>query len=323
MRALSLILAALAIAGAAAAAPYKAPRDAWGHPDLNGTWTTNYSGSLEAIPGVPLVVSEAQSKVIAQKIADEIDTYAAFSIDPEVSGLAHDAAKNGLALVKGERRSREVVQPANGVIPFTPAARKQVEFIQFALKTQSDPPFPVGNPEERPSWERCLSGMGQPPIAAMNATLPRQIVQTSDYVIIRSEYGGDMRIVPLTDHHGPAWRRDALGDAIARWEGDTLVVETIRLPARDIIRPAPPLLVPASATVEERFTRVGPKELLYQFTVKDPSVYAAPWLAEYSLYATDRPVQEFACHEGNYSLPSILRAARAHEREVAEAAAKK
>jgi hypothetical protein len=312
-------LAALALAGGAAAAGYKAPRDPWGHPDLNGTWTTNFSGSLEAIPGVPLTVSEAQSKIIAQKIADELDTYAAFAIDPEVSGIAHEAAKNGLPLVKGERRSREVVEPADGVIPFTPAARRQVEFVQHALKTMSDPPFPANNPEERPSWERCLSGMGQPPIATMNETLPRQIVQTSDHVVIRSEYGGDMRIIPVTDRHGPAWRTDPLGDAIGRWEGETLVVETIRMPARDALRPAPPLLVPPTAKVEERFTRVGPKELLYQFTITDPSAYTGPWLAEYSLYATSRPVQEFACHEGNYSLPSILRAARAREREAAAA----
>jgi len=77
--------------------------------------------------------------------------------------------------------------------------------------------------------------------------------------------------------------------------------------------------VPPSAVVEERYTRVSDKELLYQYTVKDPSVYTGPWLAEYSLYRTRQPILEFACHEGNYSLPNILAGARAAERAKAAA----
>jgi len=91
----------------------------------------------------------------------------------------------------------------------------------------------------------------------------------------------------------------------------------VGLPAKDAIRPLPTLLVPATATVVERYTRVSASELLYQYTVKDPSVYTGPWLAEYSLYRTDKPLYEFACHEGNYALPDILAGARAQERASA------
>ena len=60
-------------------------------------------------------------------------------------------------------------------------------------------------------------------------------------------------------------------------------------------------------------TRVAKNELLYQYTVIDPLVYAGPWLAEFSLYPQTRPMFEFACHEGNHSLPNILRAERLKE----------
>ena len=60
----------------------------------------------------------------------------------------------------------------------------------------------------------------------------------------------------------------------------------------------------------ERFTRLSANELLYQYTVEDPKAYSQPWLAEYSLYRTDQRMFEHACHEGNYSLPNILRAER-------------
>jgi len=74
------------------------------------------------------------------------------------------------------------------------------------------------------------------------------------------------------------------------------------------------MLVPATATVIEKYTRIAKGELLYQYTVIDPTVYAGPWLAEYSLYPQTKPMYEFACHEGNYSLANILAGARAAER---------
>jgi hypothetical protein len=48
--------------------------------------------------------------------------------------------------------------------------------------------------------------------------------------------------------------------------------------------------------------------------VVDPAVYTAPWLAEYSLSPADERMFEFACHEGNYSLPWILQGAREREK---------
>jgi hypothetical protein len=212
------------------------------------------------------------------------------------------------------------VQPTDGKLPLTPAARSQVRFIEAAIRTSEEPPFPADNPEQRAGAERCLSGLGQPPVGGTVDINPRQILQTKDAVVILTEYGHDLRIVPFTDKHGPIdVDVSPLGDSIAHWEGETLVVETVGMLARDTLRPFPTLFVAPKSKVIERFTRTSKSELLYQYTVVDPQFYTGPWLAEYPLERINKPIYEFACHEGNYSLPNILAGARAKEREAAAA----
>ncbi|WP_372782739.1 hypothetical protein [Phenylobacterium sp.] len=316
-RALILIAAALLIGGPAAAADYHAPRNAAGQPDLQGVWNTHFFLPMEARPDMPsLTLPEAEATAFARKLNAEAGKLAIFAQDPEVAEIRTDPSRSGLAIVRGQRRTRQVVLPADGMLPLTRGARGQMRFIENALRTQTEPPFPLDGPEQRPNWERCVVGWGQPPVVSVSDINPRQIVQTRDAVVILSEYGPDLRIIPFADTHGPLLQATALGDAIAHWEGETLVVETIGLPAKDAIRPFPTLFVPATAKVIERYTRVSEKELLYQYTVVDPTIYTAPWLAEYSLYRTPQPILEFACHEGNYSLPNILAGARRLEQDA-------
>jgi hypothetical protein len=315
MMRVAVLALALLIATPALAADYKAPRNAFGQPDLEGVWNTDFVMPLEAEPGMAsLTLPEAEARAFARKVATDRAGLAAFAIDPEVADLAERAAEVGLGKVRGEYRTRELVQPADGKLPLAPRARAMVSFVDRTLRTTAEPPLPTDNPESRPNWERCVVGQGQPPIAITTSINPRQILQTKDAVVILSEYGPDLRIIPFAPTHGPKVFDGPLGDSIARWEGDTLVIETVRMPAKDQVRPLPTFLVPASAVVEERYTRLSPTELLYQFTVRDPAVYTGPWLAEYSLTRTKTPIYEFACHEGNYSLPNILAGARAAER---------
>jgi hypothetical protein len=60
--------------------------------------------------------------------------------------------------------------------------------------------------------------------------------------------------------------------------------------------------------------------LLYQFTVEDPSTWEHPWTGEYPWRATTEQLYEYACHEGNYAMSNVLSGARVREKE--EAAAK-
>jgi hypothetical protein len=315
--ALVLLAVAVLAGGPAAAADYKAPRTSFGQPDLQGVWNTHFILPMESRPDTPsLTLPEPEAQAFARKLAVEVANLAVFAQDPEVAEISGDTSRSQLAIVRGQRRTRQVVEPADGKLPLVAAARAQMRLIEQALRTQSEPPFPTDGPEARPNWERCVVGFGQPPIVSTSDINPRQIVQTRDAVVILTEYGPDLRIVPFTDKHGPAIQASALGDSIARWDGDTLVIETVGMPAKDTIRPFPTLFVTASAKVLERYTRVSPSELLYQYTVVDPLIYTGPWLAEYSLYRTDKPILEFACHEGNYSLPNILAGARERERQA-------
>jgi hypothetical protein len=74
--------------------------------------------------------------------------------------------------------------------------------------------------------------------------------------------------------------------------------------------------------VIERFTRIDDKTLLYRFTVEDPDAWDRPWTGEYTWPATDKPMYEYACHEANYALGSILRGARREEAEQGAAQVK-
>jgi hypothetical protein len=322
MRALAAaILFASPVAQAADA--YRAPRTAYGQPDLQGVWNTHFVLPLEApaTDAPPLVLPEAEAAAYAQRLGAEVRSFKALEQDPEVAELSHSSAGVGLGIVNGQRRTRQIVQPADGRLPVTPRVRGLIAMVERTLRTSSEAPFPTDGPEQRPNWERCVVGQGQPPIAVVTEINPRQILQTRDAVVIVSEYGPDLRIIPFAakPNRDPA-QASPLGYSVARWEGDTLVIETTGLPAKDAIRPFPTLLVNASATVIERYTRVSEKALLYQYTVVDPATYTAPWLAEYALDRSDRPLYEFACHEGNYSLPNILAGARQLDRERAATA---
>jgi hypothetical protein len=169
-------------------------------------------------------------------------------------------------------------------------------------------PGAFDNPEQRPLSERCLLGFGStsgPP------TLPdyfyndlHQIVQTSDSVMIFSEMVHDARIVRMNAQHLPKSIRRWMGDSVGHWEGDTLVIDTTNFNDKTHFSGST-----ESLHVIERLTRVDDKSLLYRFTVEDPETWDRAWTGEYTWPATDKPIYEYACHEGNYALGSILRGA--------------
>jgi hypothetical protein len=71
-----------------------------------------------------------------------------------------------------------------------------------------------------------------------------------------------------------------------------------------------------------KFTRTDADTLMYEFTIDDPSVWMRPFTAVVPMHKSDQPIYEYACHEGNYALASILAGARAAEK-AAEAKASK
>jgi hypothetical protein len=277
---------------------------------------SNWVLPLEASPRTPmLVVPEAVAKQVALGYAKGVGDALDKQLDPEVPETMRNV--EGLPRVLGERRTRAVVIPADGMLPYTEAARKEA--------ARGGPGMGgFDNIEERPNWERCVRSLGQPPVFPIGAGNPREFVQTPEAIVIHTEYGDEARIIPYTDKHKPKMFWGLLGDSIAHWEGNTLVIETVGLPEKDRVRLFPSFVVAGEATVIEKYTRLTQDELLYQFTVIDPKVYSSPWLGEFSIYKSNGRLFEHACHEGNYSVPNILRAARiAEERAALKTAAAK
>jgi len=143
-----------------------------------------------------------------------------------------------------------------------------------------------------------------------------QLFQTPQYVVILNEMVHDARIVPLDGRpHGHL--RQWKGDSRGHWEGNTLVVDTINF-KRETSLPN------SSANIHlvERFTRTDANTLLYEFTVEDPTMWTRPWTAVVPMRKSEDLVYEYACHEGNYAMASILAGARAAEKAAEEAAKK-
>ena len=144
-----------------------------------------------------------------------------------------------------------------------------------------------------------------------------QLFQTPDHVVILNEMVNDSRIVPLDGRdHLPEDVAQWRGDSRARWEDDTLVVETRNFHTDTAFserQGSSPDMV-----LTERFTRVDDETLLYAATMDDPSTWTQPWTFEVTMFRTDEPVYEYACHEGNIGMDGILAGARADDARAAE-----
>ena len=146
-------------------------------------------------------------------------------------------------------------------------------------------------------------------------------MQSPGEVAILSEMNHDVRIIRLNSQHQPAVMRRWMGDSIGHWEKDTLVVETINFEPGYNYSPWG-LVLSSDARVTERFTRVSATQILYQYEVDDPKLFTQVWRGEMPFEAAKNPPLEFACHEGNYSLPDILGTVRHTEALSAAARAR-
>jgi len=145
-------------------------------------------------------------------------------------------------------------------------------------------------------------------------------VQTDDTVMILVEMNHDARMIRLNSEHLPDTIRPWLGDSIGHWDGDTLVVETTNFNPGESLRLNynQSYYMSPDAKVTERLTRISDSQLFYEFAVEDPAIYEQTWRGEMVFNATDEPIYEYACHEGNYALPGILAGAREEEKALAK-----
>jgi hypothetical protein len=301
MKPILLALAALALLCAAPAfAQQPIPRTADGHPDFGGVWSAKGLTPMERIPGASgLVVSDEEEARLVRAIRDRARSPAmGAAIDPNLL----EADVKTLTRVGSEWRASWITEPTDGRLPLTAEGRRL-----------RDMAYTLADPEARPPWERCLVGTGLAPMWSVPVENIRQIVQTPAHLMIYTEEGADTRIIGIGAQHRPSVIVSRLGDSIARWEGDVLVVETVNQMDNYAPFPTMPQSVRRQSKVIERFSLISPGQILYRFTIEDPVLYSRPWSAEYSFNRETSAAYENGCHEGNYSLPHILRAARLAE----------
>ncbi|HEY8616639.1 hypothetical protein [Phenylobacterium sp.] len=319
----------VAAAQAPAASAWKAPRNAWGQPDLQGVWTNATITPLERPAQFnSLVIPEAEARKLeaanAQQNAEGLKP-----TDPnaKVTDLPVDCGRGfrgtdcgynsfwvdpGTRVIRigGQARSSIIVDPPNGKLPpLTEAARQRM-----AQRFGRNNPRAFDGPEMRSLGERCILSFGTsagPPMLPLLYNNTYQIVQGKDEIAILVEMVHDVRIVRLNAKPLPASVKQWMGDSIGRWEGDTLVVETSNMRPEQGLRGASG----GTQKITERFTRVAPDQILYSFTIDDPATYTAPFTGEVAMNATKGPIYEYACHEGNYALEGILAGARAMEKQ--------
>ena len=314
MRSVWLILLAGLICAAPAPAPalaqtaYVTPRTSFGAPDLEGVWSSQTATPLERPPvfdGPTTTAEKAAAFAIASPEAFTSDT------SDGVGARQSEWWEFGAHMTSfnGEIRTALIVDPADGKMPYSDAGRAKLRQLQVEVFANFD------GPEARPATERCLaggSGATGAPLFVPRYNANYQIVQTPDYLVLSMEAGREARIIRINAPRLPPAMHRWMGDSIARWDGDTLVVETVGFVPGDAFKPSAPILVSANARVTERFTRIAPGEILYRYTVDDPETFSRSWTAEMILHATSARMFEYACHEANYSLEGMLAGGRAH-----------
>ena len=329
------ILAAAPMAQAQTEPKYNPPKTSWGAPDIGGMFSTASLTSMTRPAGASglIVSNEEAAKLFNRNIytrvaKEEAEDQQAVTTGKEKLALLTDANPDraynrywmdpgaDLGKINGQYRSSWIVEPANGQIPYLKAQTSRPNNIGDDEEQYAD--RASDNPEDRGNTERCVHFGSAGPVlrnGMYNNTL--QIVQTPDHVMILGEMVHEVRVIKINGQHGPAAIPQWSGDSVGHFEGNTLVVETVN------VEPRQGSLISLKGKVTERFTRANEHQVLYQYTVEDPTLYSQTWKGEMPLNVTNDKLYEYACLEGNYSMFNLLSGARAFEREGRKNGARK
>ena len=322
------------------AVDYKAPRTPWGDPDLQGVWSSDDMdgigiaagrgggggrgrGGPGAAPAAPAAAAPAGPPALYR--TDE-------EMKARQAQVAAAAQRNDGATTDGSFRfdyarrafpqTRLLVDPADGAVPR----------LNVGLQARPMPSgtYTQGNAELH-SWkdfslyERCITrGIGGSVLRVIYGNGNR-IVQAPGVVAFSYEMLSDTRIFH-TDGRPHVNQKIGmyLGNSIARWEGEELVVETTNLTDQTAFgvngngtRHSPAL------KITERFRRVANDIVQYQATWDDPMTYQAPFTVSFPLTPLDGGyLLPYDCHEGNAAIEMTLKAERDEDRALAADLAK-
>ncbi len=305
----------------AIAQDYAAPKTEWGVPNFHGVWKhatiMPFERSVEL--GEKRAYTEEEALVLEGAVQQKFDAanepLSPDRAPPEVGEALPSLGNYDLfwredakfiPTIDGEFRTSAITDPPNGRMPTRVAG--------FSERMNARPANRRGRnsdgPEGRGLGERCLlnGNFGSPVMRPSIYNSHLLFNQSPGYISITTEMAHDTRIIKITDDHNPAaqTQRKWMGSSIGRWEGDTLVVETMHFNNWQTLYGVPT----ENLTVVETFRRDSNNKMIYGFTVNDPTVFTSQFSGEYALSRINEEIYEYACHEGNYGMTGILGGAR-------------
>jgi hypothetical protein len=298
-------------------------RTAWGHPDLQGIWTTD--AEILVPFERPAEFGERPSLNEGELAKREADTRRR-ALDDKADrrpGSALGTPGHWFEIGNGlSARTSLIVDPPNGRMPPLTAegARRAIDRRRETGLMGGDGTEPLNGPEDTGLASRCITrGVPETWIPSIYNN-GFQIVQTSEYVAILYERYHETRVIPLDGRpHVGRHIRQWIGDSRGRWEGNTLVVDVANFSDKARFRGSGEAL-----HVVERFTRIDADTVNVAVTVEDQTRWTRPWRFEVNGQRDPKyRIFEMACHEGNYTMSHILNAARSEERKRARAASRR
>ena len=300
---------------AAPARPYVQPKTPWGDPDLQGIWNDATSTPLQrpARLGEKGVLAEEEADQFAEELAEDLNRDrrdGGPEADVNRAYNEHWMDAKRLEATK-DRRTSLIVDPPDGRIPPRIAPTPEAAKIR-AARAEADARFVAGLPDDVEDFSlpvRCIIRTDSPPYLPTIYNNDFQIFQSPGFVVIQPEMIHSARVIPVDGRpHLTKNIKLWLGDTRGHWEGNTLVVETTNF--RDDPGVTYQNTDAGTFTIIERFTRVGPDRINYEYTVSDPKTWTKPWKAMIPWNKTDDQIYEYACHEFNYDLVHLMHGSR-------------
>ena len=311
---------------------YEAPRTEWGQPDLQGVWNWSSNVPMQRPSQYgerQFLTQEEVEEFARRRAAADAGSDAALNIEG-VDGSYNDfwIENQGIG---GNIRTSHIVYPEDGRLPEVQEGVVEQQGVYGGITTGETRPVRItaggigaDGPEDRGLSERCIIGFNAgPPFVPSLYNNNVQIFQNRDTAVLLTEMIHDARVVPLFDSKEAFDNLDDdirfyTGDSKGYWDEDTLVVVTQNF--NGLSASFGQSGTSYEKILTERFTRVDPFTVDYEFTVDDPATYTDSFTGVVSMTKVAGLLYEYGCHEGNYGMVNILRGARVEERLAAEGA---